>query len=210
MPSYLGVYPNCASKREEKFLRAVDSFLNQDYSDKELIIVSDGCHKTNELYLNYYRGTAKIRIISKDFDGDYNGNNRQKGIDACFGDYITYLDTDDFYGSEKHLSSIMRQSQNYDFVYFDDFVFMGTKQNGELDLLRREAELEHKKIGTTFIAHKKVFRNGHKPSWEGCKGYGEDWQFIRKTMKHFEVNRVSKIQDCCYVNCHVPYLNVDN
>ena len=34
------------TNQDIKFVRAVKSFLNQTYKDKELIIVSDGCQKT--------------------------------------------------------------------------------------------------------------------------------------------------------------------
>lgn len=209
MPSYLGVYPNCATNREDKFRRAIDSFLSQTFSDRELIIVSDGCFLTNQIHFEEYRDKASIRIINKEFDGNYNGKNRQMGVDAARGEIITYLDTDDFY-SPDHLQSINRQVQNYDFVYFDDFVLMGWDDKQQAILKRRESELQHKKVGTTFIAHRKVFRSGYKPTWEGVYGYGEDWDFIKRTMKHLDPNRVAKIHDCGYINCHVPYLNIDN
>ena len=43
MASYLGEYENSASDRKTKFIRAVDSFVNQTYKDAELIIISYGC-----------------------------------------------------------------------------------------------------------------------------------------------------------------------
>jgi hypothetical protein len=42
MPVYLGDYEGCASNREVKFVRAINSFLKNNF-DSELIIVSDDC-----------------------------------------------------------------------------------------------------------------------------------------------------------------------
>ena len=43
MPVYLGEYEGCASNRENKFIRAINSFLTSTLLDSELIIVSDNC-----------------------------------------------------------------------------------------------------------------------------------------------------------------------
>ena len=54
MASFLGSYPGRSSNPEDKFIRAVKSFITQTYENKELIIVSDGCQMTNMLYKNLF------------------------------------------------------------------------------------------------------------------------------------------------------------
>ena len=49
MPVYLGEYEGCATNREDKFIRAVNSFLQNNLSDSELIIVSDDCLITKNI-----------------------------------------------------------------------------------------------------------------------------------------------------------------
>ena len=47
MASYLSVYGTTPRPNlDKKFIRAVKSFINQTYPEKELIIVADGCTTT--------------------------------------------------------------------------------------------------------------------------------------------------------------------
>ena len=49
MASFLGEYEGCASDRENKFIRAVRSFLGNKYENKELVIVGDCCSITENI-----------------------------------------------------------------------------------------------------------------------------------------------------------------
>ena len=64
MPSFLSQYDGCAKNREQKFIRAVDSFIAQTYNDKELVIVADGCLKTKNLYEQLYSKNPDIKFIA--------------------------------------------------------------------------------------------------------------------------------------------------
>lgn len=105
MQVYLGEYPGSRSNSDEKFLRAVQSFIDQTNKDSELIIVSDGCFITHELYYKYYKDNDRIKYIFVDkdtpnmYEGEqkyYRGLPRQIGRSIATGDVITYMDSDDF------------------------------------------------------------------------------------------------------------------
>lgn len=107
MQVYLGDYPGSRKNSTDKFIRAIDSFLNQSYSNSELVIVSDGCGITHNLYLEKYKLEPRIKYayVSKngmpnmyDLVGDqkyYRGIPRQVGVTITTGDLITYMDSDD-------------------------------------------------------------------------------------------------------------------
>lgn len=106
MQSYLHDYPGSRSNPEQKFIRAVNSFLEQTHDDKELIIVADGCSITPEIFyknwpndkrLNfaYIHKNAPSMYEVKDGKTLYRGTPRRIGCSLAQGDVITYLDTDD-------------------------------------------------------------------------------------------------------------------
>jgi glycosyltransferase involved in cell wall biosynthesis len=164
MPSYLGDYPNCASNREEKLPRAIESFLAQEIG--ELIVVADGCNKTAEIASKY-----PVRLVNIDKQSFFIGTPRNTGIQAAKYDYIAYLDNDDMFGAN-HLKRIAKNI-DADWLYWDDYV------NGKI----RPVSLEFGHIGTSAIAHKKDL---------DCKwgdGYGHDWQFIQQ-LKHYPSKRI--------------------
>lgn len=191
-PSFLGEYKNVASNRFKKFVRAINSFLGQTYDNKELIIVSDGCQKTIELYQKHYDKEKQVRLIQIDKQPLFSGNVRQAGVEKATGDLICYLDSDDMLG-KTHLSNLSHTVLGHDWVYFNDFIYLGEHQKPAL----RNVELKHESIGTSAIAHKKDLN----ASWEGCNGYGHNWTFIQK-LKNISDN-FGKIYGCSYMVCHV-------
>ena len=108
MASYLSPYPGSASNPEKKFLRAVNSFKSQTYEDKELIIVSDGCQKTVELYEKYFLNDENIHLLPIQKQPLYSGEMRNVALRQANGDIICYLDADDIIG-KKHIQTIIEQ-----------------------------------------------------------------------------------------------------
>lgn len=177
MASYLGQYPGSASNREKKFIRAVNSFLNQTYKDSELIIVSDGCDITNSLYEEHYSDNDRISLIRLNKQKLYSGDMRNAAFGVSKGEIISYLDSDDAYG-KKHLEIINDQfKENYDWVYYDDYMVLD-KEFKKLHI--RKVETRYGSIGTSSICHKnpKFLKNGDQLKWS--TGYGHDFLFVLK------------------------------
>jgi glycosyltransferase involved in cell wall biosynthesis len=199
MASYLGDYEGCADNRDDKFIRAINSFLGNDYRNSELIVIGDCCKKTESILKEIYSKellTQKIKFYNFPKKQElFSGTLRSKGIEYASGDFICYLDTDDMIG-ENHISSIAEQmdAENLDWCYYNDFF------NVEEGLVTKEVSVSHGSIGTSSIAHKNV----KGLTWHNCDGYGHDYQFVRK----LEVwsDNYSKIFGCTYIICHIPKL----
>lgn len=105
MQSYLGEYPGSRAQSDKKFIRAIESFINQSNTDSELIVVSDGCELTHKIYHELYKPNPRIKYayIDKDtpnmYEGDikyYRGLPREVGRAMVSGEITTYMDSDDY------------------------------------------------------------------------------------------------------------------
>lgn len=106
MMSYLDHYPGARSNPIERFHRSIRSFMMQTHSEKELIIVSDGCQKTIDEYNKHWSDVPFIKLIEcSKSKFKWPGSQRQIGINNATGDWICYLDTDDVI-HPTHLSNI--------------------------------------------------------------------------------------------------------
>ena len=89
--------------------KSINSFLSQNYDNKELIII-DGFSNDNTInIINKYK--KKIcKIISEKDDGIYDALN--KGFKYANGDVIGILHSDDYYFDNDSLTKVMRIFNN--------------------------------------------------------------------------------------------------
>ncbi|TDS58131.1 glycosyltransferase family 2 protein [Myroides indicus] len=91
---------NCA----ETIHQCVESAVNQTYSVHEIILVNDGStdntlEKLDEIHEKYKEAHLLIKIISQTNQGPSAARNR--GIEESTGDWIAFLDSDDYWFEDK-------------------------------------------------------------------------------------------------------------
>ena len=106
---------------EEFLKRCLDSIIVQTYQNWELIIVNDGStDKTKDIIEEYIEKDKRIVVINKDNSGV--SDSRNIGIDYSTGDYITFVDADDFLEKNMLLSIIeLLNKEKYDVIRYNYF-----------------------------------------------------------------------------------------
>lgn len=84
---------------EQYLEKCLDSVINQDYPDLEIILVDDGSpDQCGEICENYAKKDARIKVIHKKNGGLSDARN--VAIDIALGEYITFVDSDDYVSSD--------------------------------------------------------------------------------------------------------------
>lgn len=193
--------------------KCLDSVLKQSYKNWEAIVIDDGSiDDSYEIMKLYSYEDSRIKIYSQENSGP--GSTRNKGIDKSTGDYIVFLDSDD-YINQYYFEEII----NCEFNEHSDVIFIDVIQENPNGTIIKE-ELMSSYIGEdkeTIIKHQMT---GKLP-WGGCRKavraklikdneirysndiVGEEAIFSFNTL--FYAKKVSFIPKCYY-----HYVNYDD
>lgn len=94
--------------RERSIRLCLDSLLNQEFSNFEIIVVDDGSSDaTYDICKSYMDRDKRISVIKQDNGGPSIARNT--GLSRAKGTYVTFLDSDDAYGCGHLLNIIQRE-----------------------------------------------------------------------------------------------------
>ena len=97
---------------EKTLKRCLDSLRKQTLKDIEIICVNDGSSdKSGEILAQYAAHDARFKIITQ--ENKYIGAARNAGIDAATGEYVGFLDNDDWV-SPDYYEDLYNQAKKYD------------------------------------------------------------------------------------------------
>lgn len=104
---------------ESTIERAIVSVMMQSLSDWELIVVNDGSTDGTAFILSMYKNRLgdKMTIVTNETNVGV-GISRKKGLDMAKGDFITFLDSDDFLTpSFLEMNEFLQKQHDSDIVY---------------------------------------------------------------------------------------------
>ena len=98
-------------KAEEYIYRAVDSILNQTYANLEVILVDDGSpDNCGKICDEYAEKDSRVKVIHKKNGGQADARNF--GIEAASGEFIGFVDSDDYIEPYMYQEMIDYMQQN--------------------------------------------------------------------------------------------------
>lgn len=103
----------------EKYVRqCIESIISQTFNDYELIIVDDGSTDSSGEICDTYNGVKKIRVFHKENGGLSSARNY--GIKMSTGQYLMFVDGDDYLFENTALSRVMEaiDSEHCDVVQY--------------------------------------------------------------------------------------------
>ena len=190
----------------EKYLReCVDSILNQKFQDFELILVNDGSSDSSGLLCDEYSDKdTRIKTLHKKNGGQSSARNM--GIDIAVGDYIGFVDSDDWIHENMYEKLI-----KHGFEYGSDIVacnFWVMKKDGGFEPYNKNtknyeftqseamAEIYKNKI-LTFSPCNKIYKSHLFNKLKFIEGIIlEDKDISYKLI--YNSNKVSYIEECLY------------
>ncbi len=107
----------------EKYLRqCLDSVIDQTLQDIEIICINDGStDSTLQILEEYAQLDGRIKVISQENQGQSVARN--KGLEIATGEFIAFIDSDDYLLSEKAFEKALKNFTNdIDFVNFEIFL----------------------------------------------------------------------------------------
>ncbi len=160
-------------KVEPYLRRAVDSILHQTYHNLEIILVDDGSpDQCGKICDDYAKEDNRISVIHKENGGLSDARNA--GLDAAGGEYIVFVDSDDFI-AEDYIETLMQCLKKYDAdvamcsyavtdsVGYDDSIFKAAQDDtvevcDRRELLNNLYDANHKDATYFIVSWNKIYK----------------------------------------------------
>ncbi len=187
---------------EEYLRKCIDSILYQTYSDLELLLINDGSTDSSGAVCDEYaRRDDRVRVIHKENGGV--SSTRNLGLDLAQGEWITFVDADDWIEHETYEKIFSQIESTEADVCCYDFTMVYPHRTGYLhtpdvsgskyDYLQRWLRFDLTSL-CAMIVRKDIYDDNHLRC--PIQNYCEDFSLSVRLL--FYANKVSKIDYCGY------------
>lgn len=168
----------------EKYLRrCIDSILSQSFTDFELIIVDDGSKDSSpQICDEYVAKDNRVRVIHKENGGVSAARN--DGLDIAKGEYVTFIDSDDWV--EKEYLETLSNYRDFDIVFFSHRLIYEDGYTSELMFEAKEGNKQN--IWEIIAALRK-----NKTNWNFF-GYTWNKMFRRYIIEKYKIRFIEGLR----------------
>jgi len=161
----------------EKYIdRCLKSLLNQTYKNFEIIIINDGSTDNSESILDdYQKKHSQIKVIHQKNKGL--SASRNLGIKKAIGDYLLFVDVDDYISDQTLAFIETKVSKPWDLIKFN-----WTSNQKELDINLKEDKVSNGSDAISYLINKKEV-------FEMAVLYAYNKEYLEKTNFSFKENR---------------------
>lgn len=187
---------------EKTLNKCIESLLNQTYKNIEIILVND-CSKDNSLDIcnEYSKANDNVKVISNERNSGVS-DTRNNGIDNSTGEYICFVDSDDYVESN-YIEVLYYYYQKYNtvpicgFVYHDEYnhakpVKYSWSGNEELvslgEAFRLKSELYLTALWNKLFDRRLIVEKNIR--FDTNISVGEDLRF---SIEYFDKNNISEV-----------------
>ena len=170
-------------KTQEFFKKCVESVLDQDYQEIEVILVNDGSPDGCPALCNeYQKKDSRVKAIHQKNKGLAAARNT--GIRAATGNYLTFLDNDDWWNPEISLKEIINHIEKK--VDTEMFLFNSINYHPENGLMKRNDQSNFLKFKDRSVdkIYKEMVKDGNVHEAAYRKIFKSE--FITKNMLFFQ------------------------
>ncbi len=167
--------------------RAIDSVLEQDFQDFELIIIDDGSKGNDRKSLLEYVEKYEDKIVYIRHSNRGQAKSINRGVLISVGEFITILDSDDEY-KPFHLSSCLQEMENVDLICSTAETVVNSSDDyyvPDKNDLSKPIHLDDAVLFGTLFGHQKVFKS---IDFEG--GFAADSAFYERAQIQFRAKKV--------------------
>jgi glycosyltransferase involved in cell wall biosynthesis len=180
--------------------RALDSVLNQDFQDFELIVIDDGSDKDPQNNLLNYAIDHEDKITFLRHSNCSQSKSINKGVKFSSGEYITMIDSDDEY-KPNHLSMCLKEIEFADLISTKTFTIVDKEEDYYVPDKynpQKGIHVDDCVLFATLFGKKEVFEN---IDFQG--DYAADSNFYDCAAKKYVVKKVD-------LRTYIYYRNIPN
>lgn len=197
----------------ERYLyKCLESVMNQTYSDWEVIAIDDGSQDSSfSILLEYASKDKRFKVSSQENQGP--GYTRNKAIESISGDYVVFIDSDDYINVNYFEELVTSVSKNDPDIIFIDVI----QENQDGKLLKYETMSKYKNSSKDTILRHQL--TGKLP-WGGVRKAVKASLIIDKNIRYskdtvgeealfsfqvlFHASKISFIDKVCYHYVNYP------